>query len=414
MENTNSKNFNIHVLVITQYFWPENFRINELVSELSKEGYELTILTGKPNYPEGIIHKEYLGEPQKYLSYQGVPIVRVPIYPRGSGKISLILNYISFVISASILGVYRLRKKHFDLIFVFEPSPITVGIPALVFKKLKKAPIVFWVLDLWPDILLALNVVSAKLPIWCLECLVRYIYKGCDLILGSSRGFELGISKYADDSKYRYFPNWSEGVFSSATLALQTPAQESNEYFDIVFTGNIGESQDFPAILNAAEYFKTSDMVRWKIIGAGRMFDWVKKEIILRDLSDRVFLLGQHPLEDMPKFYATASALLVSLKSDAVFALTLPGKLQSYMASGKPILGMLDGEGYRLINDSQLGYAAPAGDSASLADNIRQLRLMSKSELDKFGRNSLELTQTEFSKAVLVEKLQKHFAEVLN
>lgn len=411
---SNTAEGKLRILIITQYFWPENFRINDLVLELQSKGHKLTILTGKPNYPKGEFFSEYLESPNNYDLYQKTPVIRIPMLPRGNGGIRLILNYLVFAISASFFGPLKLYKKEFDVIFVFEPSPITVGIPAVLLKKIKKAPIIFWVLDLWPETLSAVGVIKSRSTLYLVGKLVSSIYNKSDLILGQSRGFKKEINKYCTSKhKFRYFPNWTESIFEKNIKDYAPEIPLEKNIFNIVFTGNIGESQDFSAILDTAEQIPKDSGVRWYIIGDGRLSGWLQNEVNNRLLVDRFFLLGRFSLERMPSFYNCASALLVSLKAEPVFALTIPGKVQSYMAAGKPILTMLDGEGSNLIQKAKAGLIAPSGNSYLLKKNIYSMCSMKKSELIKMGLNGKEFARLEFSKKKLMNQLEEWFFEVL-
>ncbi|MCK5896477.1 MAG: glycosyltransferase family 4 protein [Cocleimonas sp.] len=403
----------MRILIVSQYFWPENFRINDLVRELSQKGHQLTVLTGKPNYPSGDIFPEYQQTPEKYTHYDNLPIIRVPIITRGQSSIRLLLNYISFAVSASLIGGFKLRKTSFDVIFVFEPSPISVGIPAIVFKKTHKIPIVFWVLDLWPETLSAVGVVKSTFFLKIIGVFVSFIYNRCDRILGQSHGFKQGINQYCNDKrKFRYFPNWSESTFETETTQRAPEIPFNDACFNIIFTGNIGESQDFLSILTAAEQLAGNGRIKWYIIGEGRMLSWVKNEVKKRALHDCFYLLGRFPLERMPSFYNAASALLVALKPNPIFSLTIPGKVQSYMAAGKPILAMLDGEGEKLINISRSGFVSPSGNPDKLIKNIIKMSSMRQQTLDKIGQNGKTYAQQEFSKTRLINRLERWLLEV--
>jgi len=395
----------MRVLVISQYYWPESFRINDLTDELVRRGHQVTVLTGAPNYPSGSLFSEYENEPEAYSSYKGVAIVRVPIVVRGQSEVQLALNYLSFIISGTIIGLFKLRKKRFDSIFVFEPSPITVGLPAIVFRYFKKAPLVFWVLDLWPDTLVAVGVFRSESILKLVGWLVSYIYKRCDLILGQSKSFISHIRKYAGHDRVAYFPGWAESVFS--VDQFKSPKSRSDKaQFNIVFAGNIGVSQDFPTVLKAMEHLKENKNICWTIVGDGRMFDWLAAEIGNRGLKNVVRLAGRYPMEDMPKFFQDADALLVNLKDDPIFSMTIPGKLQAYLVSGKPILALLNGEGARLVKDSGCGIACDAGDWQCLAESVQKLSKMNPQERDVMGRKGLLLTETEFDREKLISKLE--------
>ncbi len=403
----------MRILVVSQYFWPENFRINDLVQEFVQRGHDITVLTGYPNYPGGEVFEDFRNAPNAFSHFSGAKVCRVPLITRGKGGLHLALNYLSFMLSAALLGPMRLRGQNFDVVFVFELSPVTVGIPAVVLGKLKKAPVVFWVLDLWPETLAAVGAVRSRYFLKVIGWLVRFIYNRCELVLGQSKGFLGGIAKYCSDArKIHYFPSWAEEVFNhdGVQLAPEVPLQDGA--FNVLFAGNIGEAQDFPAVLDAAECLKDDPAIRWLIVGDGSMTDWVRQEIIRRGLEQCFLLLGRFPLERMPSFYAHADALLVSLKADPVFSLTIPGKVQSYLMSEIPLLGMLDGEGANVIREAQAGLACSAGDSVGLAQAVRKLAAMSKDERLILGRNGRAYAKQEFGRKALMDRLEGWFDEV--
>jgi len=404
----------MRILVVTQYFWPENFRINDLVEELVKRGYEVTILTGKPNYPSGKLFPEYKAAPSAFIEYKGCRVVRVPITMRGQGSgRKLVANYISFVLLATTLGFWKLRKDHFDITFVYEPSPVTVCLPAVFYKKLNKTPVVFWVLDLWPETLEAIGVVKSPRVLAWIGKLVRFIYNRCDLILGQSKAFYQGISKYCDDkNKIKYFPSWSEAVFLKESNSTVNDLVASGS-FKVLFAGNVGEAQDFSSILHAANLLKAQSVqVKIFVVGDGRAFDSVKQQVQEKGLSDVVVLLGRFPLEDMPAFYYAADVLLVTLKESKAFSMTIPGKVQTYMAAGKPILTMLTGEGSRVVNEAGCGLVADSGCYKALAENIIKLSQTSKEELTEMGQNAKDYAKKEFDRDTLISQLESWFKEV--
>jgi glycosyltransferase involved in cell wall biosynthesis len=399
----------VRLLIVSQYFWPENFRVNDLVAELGRRGHVITVLTALPNYPEGIISPEFRREPARFSSYAGAEVVRVPIVARGKGRIRLTLNYLSFVLSGIALGVWRLRSRHFDAIFVFQPSPITSCLPAILIGRLKRAPVLLWVLDLWPDTLSAVGVVRVRWLLALVGRMVAFIYRRCDLVLAQSRAFEANIEKYVDDaSRIRYFPGWAEPVFRGSLAAVE-PAPEVRAYqdtFNVLFAGNIGEAQDFPAILDAAEALRHRADIRWLIVGDGRAAEWVSGEIRRRALEDTVRMFGRHPIERMPSFFRAAGALLVTLKSNPVFALTIPGKVQTYLATGLPLIGMLDGEGARVLEQSGAGLVCRAGDGSALADRVLQLAGLPPSQRAAMGARGLEYSHREFDRNRLLTQLE--------
>lgn len=403
----------MRILIVSQYFWPENFRVNDLTQELVKRGHSVTVLTGIPNYPAGKVFDVFKEDRKAFDHYAGAKVCRVPMFARGSGSLSLLFNYLSFVLGACFFGPWRLRGQTFDIIFVFEPSPVTVGIPAVLFGRLKQAPVVFWALDLWPETLAAVGVVRSPKVLAAIGHLVRFIYNRCALVLGQSRGFLENIAKYCDDSsKIRYFPSWAEDVFSQDELkpAPEIPPVEGS--FNVLFAGNVGEAQDFPAVLDAAESLKHNLAIRWLVVGNGRMMDWLRVEVSRRGLDRCFLLLGRFPVERMPSFYAHADALLVSLKRDPVFFSTIPGKVQSYLMAGLPLLGMLDGEGANVILDAEAGLVCPSGDAPGLAQSVLQLAAMTRVERLRLGSNGRVYANKEFNREVLMDRLEGWFVEL--
>lgn len=403
----------MRILVVSQYFWPENFRVNELVAQLVRRGHTVTVLTGIPNYPEGRVFAEFARDPSRYSRYQGVDVVRVPMLPRGQGKLRLALNYLSFAISATVCGLFKLRRRAFDVIFVFEPSPVTVGIPAVALRRAKRAPIVFWVLDQWPETLAAVGVLKAPVLLRAVGWLVTWIYHRCDLVLAQSHALVPQVQRYcADPGKVRYFPNWADlGEFDGSA----EPAPELDVapgVFTVMYAGNLGEAQDLPAVIDSVRAMPQGLRVRWVFVGAGRMEAWLREAVARHDLAQQVLLLGRFPPERMPSFFRHADALLVSLRRDPVFSLTVPGKVQTYLAAGIPIAAMLDGEGARVVRESGAGLACAAGDSQGLADAVTALSRMAPDQRREMGLRGRAYSAREFQRDVLIGRLESWFAEV--
>lgn len=404
----------MHILIVTQYFWPENFRVNDLAEELSRRGHEVTVLTGRPNYPEGRVFPAYRSQPEDFAKLGDVPIIRVPMLARGSSGIQLMLNYLSFAVSATVLGTWKLRGRHFDGIFVFQISPITAALPAIALRWRKRAPLLMWVLDLWPDTLAAVGVVRSPRLLALVGRLVRFVYDRCDRILVQSRAFTDKVAALAGGvERIRYFPGWAESLFIDGHVAL-APASELAAYaddFKILFAGNIGEAQDFPAIIDAADALRNTPNLRWLIVGDGRAASQAREEIVRRGLQDTIVLLGRFPLERMPSFFAGADALLVTLRKEPIWSLTIPGKVQSYLAAGKPLLAMLDGEGSRVIQEAEAGLVAPAGDGQALAAQVRRLMALDANARAEMGSNGAAYGHREFDRQQMVDALENWIAE---
>lgn len=406
----------MRILIVTQYFWPEPFRINDLVQELLTRGHQVTVLTAQPNYPEGHIYPTFKSSPGNFNYYVGAKILRVPIIPRGKGTLRLAINYFSFALSGVLAGTWLLRRTQSDVIFVFQTSPITVALPALWFRHLTRTPVLMWVLDLWPESLSAVKAVKSKLLIKLVGRLVSFIYRRCDRILVQSMAFLPNIAKYSHDaSKVRYFPGWAEPIFQSPLEdALLAPELEPfRATFNIMFTGNIGEAQDFPTILEAAELLKDTTDIRWIIIGDGRAAEALRKEVKTRGLGGCVVQLGRHHQWRMPAFLKGASVLLVSLRKGPAFSLTIPGKLQTYMAAGLPLLGMLDGEGARVIQEAKAGLTCPAGNSVELAKRVQEFLRLSEAERLAMGMRGKTYCNQHFNRRILISNLEAWAEELI-
>lgn len=398
------------ILIVTQYFWPENMRINDLVSGLIKKGHEVTILTGLPNYPDGKIFSDYKQNKQQFSRFEGATIHRVPIYPRGKKRgIALILNYLSFFISASILGLFKVRKQSFDSIFVYAVSPIMAAIPAIIIGKRKKAPVFIWVLDLWPETLSALGVIKNKMLLNSIGKLVSWIYNSADYLLLQSMSFKSSVFKYCTkpiaDERVIYFPSWAEDVISNSQDARSSIFSRDDSFFTIMFAGNIGGAQNLPSILNVFEQLKENLAIRLVIVGDGQMLPWVEKQKEMRQLNN-VYLLGRHPLHEMPGLFSCADALLVSLQSNEVFSKTIPGKLQAYLATGKPVIGMIDGEAAHIINESGCGLVGASDDEDALINNINQLVGVSLETRLEMGKAGVEYYKHHFESKKIFDKLE--------
>lgn len=402
------------ILVVTQYFWPEEFRINDLVLGLQERGHEITVLTGIPNYPSGRIFTGYSILGPLHESYQGIRVLRVPLIPRGTGSgFRLLLNYISFVLSASLLGPFRCRGKY-DLIFVYEPSPITVGIPAITLKKIKRIPMLFWVQDLWPESLHAAGGINSRWVLQAVEKLVCFIYQNSDLILVQSTAFIPRIKAIgAEPNNICYFPNWAEALYEPLKAEENAPEYANlPKGFHIMFAGNIGASQGFDVIISAAEMLKVYPDIHWIILGDGRMRDWVEQQVRDRQLNRTVHLLGRYPVELMPRFFAMADAMLVTLRPEFIFSLTIPTKVQSYLACGKPIIAALDGEGARVIEEAGAGISCPAGDPKALAEAVLAMYRMPESERKDMGLRGRAYYETHFEREMLLDRLNAWLEEL--
>jgi len=397
----------VRILILSQYFWPEGFRINDLALGLKERGHEVAVLTGMPNCPSGRFFRGYGFLTPSAESFQGIRIYRVPLLPRGTGQTwRLALNYLSFALFASLLGPLRCREA-FDIIFVYEPSPVTVGVPALVLKALRGAPIMFWVQDLWPETLSATGAVRRRWILNAVERFVRFLYANCDRILVQSQAFLPSIQKLGGRAdRILYLPNSAEAFYRPMALEVDAPERQGvPDGFRVMFAGTIGAAQDFETILAAMERLRSAPDIRLLIVGDGRMRGWVEGEVRRRGLSATVHLLGSRPAEAMPRLFALADALLVTLKKDPIFALTIPSKVQSYLACARPIIAGLDGEGARIVEEAGAGLTCGAEDPDALAAAILTMYQTPEARRSAMGANGRVYYDAHFERSLVLDRL---------
>lgn len=394
------------ILIVSQYFFPEEFKINDLARELVIRGHEVVVLTGKPNYPKGEYYEGYQYEGEVREEYFGVQIIRVPLRKRGKGgALNLIRNYFSYVINAN--KYIRKHQMVFDAILCYEISPITQAYPALYCKKKYGGKVLLWVQDLWPESVTAAGGVRNKLALHILDRMVKRIYSKCDVLLVQSEGFKKSILSKGDfASKIVYAPNWAENLYlDNKAINKENIAAMMPNGFRVMFAGNVGKAQDVGSIIKAAYETKDVPEIKWIIVGDGRARSSVEEQAKQLGLTDTVFFLGRHPMEQMPTFFSYADVMLVSLKDEYIFSLTIPAKTQSYMASGKPIVSMLNGEGNSIVEKAKCGLTAASGDYKKLAENVRTLYKSGKQELKQMGENGLNYYLKHFDKKLVVDRI---------
>lgn len=391
------------ILIISQYFHPENFKINDIALGLKERGHDVSVLTGIPNYPTGIFFDGY-DKKSGDETWKGIKIYRSRLTPRGNGGAKLFLNYLSFAVMAS-KKIDQINES-FDKILVYEPSPITVGIPAMKASKKFKVPYYFWVQDLWPESLTAAGGIKNPLILSFFDKLTRKIYNKAEKVLVQSEGFKKYILKQGIPSeKLEFYPNSTEAYYKK-----KSPSEKYEKIlpagFRIIFAGNLGEAQSLGTLLDAAEIVKKHGVdVKWIFLGNGRYRETLEKTVLEKNLGDCVFLLGAFPGTEMPAFFASADALIASLKKDNIFALTIPSKIQSYMACGKPILASLDGEGAKIVESANCGFSSPAENAEALAENVIKLTQLSVEEHKKMGDNAVHYFNRNFEREMLLDKL---------
>lgn len=390
------------LLFVSQYFYPESFRGNDIAFDLARRGMEVTVLCGTPNYPAGKFFKGYGWFKRNKEEINGVKVIRIPIIPRGSSSLTLLLNYLSYAINASFFLLFHLIRNYYDVCFIQQLSPVTIVVPGVLWKKLTGRPLVTWVLDLWPESLQSAGGIKNKYVLNFFGAVAKSEYKNADKILVSSKDFQKSICEKGDFiSKITYYPNWAEDSFKEKR-EVQLPSLPKG--FLVMFAGAVGEAQDFDHIVEAAKTFKGSE-VKFVILGDGRKKDWVEEQIKKEALQDNLFLLGRYPIEYMPTFFEKADIMLVSLKDELIFNLTVPAKIQAYMSVGKPIIAMINGAGAELVKEAKCGIAVPAENPNELQKAIIKLQSMNKAELAAMGDNGKMYCEQHFSKEKSMEKL---------
>jgi glycosyltransferase involved in cell wall biosynthesis len=404
----------VKILIVTQYFWPESFRINDLALGLQQRGHSVEVLTGMPNYPAGRLYPGYGVFSPAMERFQGIPVKRVPLVARGGNRNwRLAMNYLSFAASASVLGPLRCREQY-DLIFVFEMSPITVAIPGIAMKAAKGAPMMLWVQDLWPESLSATGAVTSPWILRVVRRLVNFIYRRCELILVSSKGFTSHVlAAGLPQDRVAYLPNWAESLYRPLAAAPESILRELPAGFRVMFAGNIGSAQSFDTIVAAAERLKGHSDIHWIVLGSGNMKSWVEQQVERRGLGGQFHLLGQHPVDIMPAWFAAADALLVTLRADPVFALTVPSKVQSYLACGRPIIAAIDGEGGDIVTESGAGFSCPAGDPDKLAAAVLALRRLPEEQRKIMGSKGRAHFEANFERELLLDRLERWMRDVV-
>ena len=397
----------VRILIVSQYFWPEGFRINDIAKTLVEKGARVDILTGKPNYPEGRIAEGYRAWGTQREAWEGATVFRVPLFPRGARSAwRLALNYLSFIFSGLIFGRWLLRERQYDVVFVYGLSPILLAIPGIFLARLKRRNLVLWVQDLWPDSLSATGYIHHPSLLRWVERMVRWIYGQSDLILVQSRAFIAVVSALAPGKTIAYYPNSVHATFGEPpdprVVLPKVPALETG--FPVVFAGNVGVAQAVEVIVEAAELLKSYSEISFVLFGQGSRWDWMRDQVAVRGLTN-LHLPGRFPVETMPGMMQKAGALLVTLANEPIFALTVPNKVQAYMAAGRPTLACLNGEGARIVEEAQAGISVPAEDAQALADAVLKLYRMPSEQRAVMGGNGRNYFKAHFEHDKLVEEL---------
>lgn len=391
------------ILVICQYYYPEPFRITDVCESLALRGHHVTVLTGLPNYPEGRVLDEYRHRNKRKEILNGVEVIRCFEIGRGKSKIKLFLNYLSYTLSATLKALFI--KEEFDVIFVNQLSPVLMGIPGIVYKKRHKKKLLLYCLDLWPDSLAAGGIKETSSIFKIVHKISKVIYSSADSILVTSSMFKdyfrnvLKIEK----NNIKHLPQYAEDIFME-TRCKTSSDSKSNKTYNFVFAGNIGDMQSVETIIKAAHELCDYNNIFFHIVGDGSKLNECKalsNELGLKNIK----FFGRKPVTEMPSFYELADAMLVTLKDNKTLSYTLPGKVQSYMAAGKPIIGAICGETERVIEEAKCGLICKAEDYQSLAKLI--LEFCKSDQTILMSHNAHKYYEENFDKNKFIDLLEK-------
>lgn len=393
------------ILVVCQYYYPEQFKINEICEELVTKGHHVTVLTGLPNYPEGYVLNEYRKNKKRKEIINGVNVIRSFEIGRKNSSIFLGLNYISYMLSASVKSVFM--KKDFDVIYVYQLSPVTMALPGVIVKKLTKTPIHLYCCDIWPESMKIIIKNEESLTFRIIKRLSKYLYTNCDSIAVTSKPFIDYFETVHSIPKERisYIPQHSDEII------IEEKTNNKDGTTNFMFMGNIGKVQDVDCILMAANEIKESSNFMVHFVGDGSYLEESKRIVRELGLDDIVIFHGRHPIESMPEFYKIADACLLTLKSDSLVGLTIPSKLQGYMSAGKPVIGAIDGAAQEVIKQSECGLCVDSGDYEGLANAMKDF-VDNPSKYKSAGINAEKYFRENFTREVYISSLEKEFEKI--
>lgn len=403
-----------HILVISQYFYPEDFRINDICKEWVKNGRSVTVITGIPNYPQGRFFKGYGWFKKRREVYEGIEIIRLPIIARGKGSLRLALNYFSFVFSGFFWKLFTKLKA--DEVFIFEVSPMTQALPGIWYAKKRKIPCTIYVQDLWPENVEVVTGLHNKTIIGAIDKMVDYIYKHCHRILATSPSFVKKIEERASafdkegNSKVAYWPQYAEDFYRPAERKVLWDMPQDNS-FKIVFTGNIGYAQGLDILPKTALLLKEKDVAcKFVIIGDGRYREELEREIEIRGVQAYFLFLGRKKPTEIPDYLAHCNMAFVSFADNPLFEMTIPAKLQSYMACGMPILAVAGGETKRIVEEADCGICIESREPKRLAKVIETC--MGSPDKAVWSSHARTYCEQEFDKKILMEKWETMYESV--
>lgn len=399
-----------HILVISQYFYPEQFRVNDICQEWVKRGYKVTVITGIPNYPQGKYFEDYGIWKHRREIYEGVDIVRLPLIPRGSTSTMLSLNYLSYVVSGFFWQLFTRIKA--DYTFIYEVSPMTQALPGVWYSKRKKIPCFIYVTDLWPENVEIITGIHNTVAIKLLQIMVDYIYHNCDHIFTSSKSFIKNIEKRGiSKNKINFWPQYAEDFYNpNPNSLLDITEIPQDGIFNITFAGNIGYAQGLEILPEAAEILKEKNIkIRFNIIGDGRYRNTLVSLVEQKQLCEYFNFIEKKEPSKIPQYMKSSDAALICLSKNPVFAMTIPAKTQSCMACGIPIILSADGEVQDIIREARCGFVSESMDVMGLVCNIVEMSCLPQETLKQLASNALDFYNRNFNKKKLLDEMDLYF-----
>ena len=394
------------ILIFTNHFYPEQFKINEIVDWLSVKKSHIRVITGFPNYPKGKIDEEFANNSLKNIFRNNVIINRLFLIPRGNGSnFTLLINYLSYFISCFVFTIYiAIFKKKYDVIFVHHTSPILIAIHPIIYSFFHKSKNILWDLDIWPESLKAVNVIKSKFIIKKIEWFMRLIYSRYSLILVGSKSLKKIVSDRFK-GEVNYFPNWADKVVEINKVDENLSFEISKDKFNIMYTGNIGRAQNFEALIKTMQLVKEN--IHWIFVGDGRFKKEFKSLLEENKIIHKTTFIGNIDIDKIPSIATYANSLFLSLNNDEIFSKTVPAKLQAYLALGKPIIGVLQGEGATIIKDSKCGMVEEKYNYVELAKNINIFTKKKNDEYIKLGKNGKTYYENNFKSELRKQDILK-------
>lgn len=397
------------ILVVSQHYWPENFRITDLCRGFTEHEIEVDVLCGLPNYPKGEWFPGYSYTSPRRETHEGVDVFRAgEIRRKGNTSLRIFLNYISYPI-AGILNLPRLRGRKYDAVFCYETSPVLMLLPAIVYAKLHRLELTCYVLDLWPENLYSVLPVRNRALRALAEKVSHWHYRRCDKLIAMSPALAQKLRAIAPRARVATIPQYCEDLYAQDVVdpALQARFQGR---FNVLFAGNISPAQDLELLVRCAEYLRRDGRtdIHFVLVGDGMSRQELEEQIRRKDLCDYFTFEGQHPVTDIPAYHTMADALFAALAKSDDLGLTVPAKITSYMAAGRPCLVAVDGEATRVVQQAGCGLTSPAGDADALYRNLRALADMDPARRDALGQAGRAYFMQHFRRDKLLAELE-HF-----